>query len=48
MLLAELWSQNPHTLGNDFLPAVEILQNWPEQHLRDLGRPNREVQSVTD
>jgi hypothetical protein len=44
----KLWSQNPHFLGDDFMPTVEIFKNWLAQFLRDLGRPNREVQSVTD
>lgn len=48
VLQAELWSQNPHILGSDFLPAVDILKNWLKQYLRDLGRQNREGQSVTD
>jgi hypothetical protein len=48
MLLAELWSHNPHTLRNDFPPAVEMFKNWLKQYLRDLGRPNQEVQSFTD
>jgi hypothetical protein len=34
--------------GHDFLLAVDILKNWLEQYLRDLGRPSRELQSVTD
>ena len=34
--------------GHGFLPAVDILKNWFEQYLRDLRRPNREVQSDTD
>jgi hypothetical protein len=48
VLQVKLWSQNPHFLGDDFMPAVEIFKNWPEQHLRDPVRPNQEVQSVTD
>ena len=41
---------NPHSAVHDshLLPAVDILKNWLEQYLRDLGRPSREVQSVAD
>jgi hypothetical protein len=48
MLRAELWWQNPHTLGHEFLPTVDILKNWLEQYLRDLGRPSSAAQSVAD
>jgi DNA primase len=34
--------------GHEFLPAVDILRNWLEQYLRDLGRPNPAAQSVAD
>ena len=36
------------TLGHEFVVAVGILENWLDQHLRDLGRPNPSVQSVAD
>lgn len=34
--------------GHEFLPAVDILKNWLEQYLRDLGRPSPAAQSVAD
>lgn len=34
--------------GHDFMPAVDILKNWLEEYLRDLGRPSPSVQSVAD
>ena len=34
--------------GHEFLPAVDILKNWLDQYLRDLGRPRPAVQSVDD
>ena len=34
--------------GHEFLPAVDILKNWLEEYLRDLGRPSPLVQSVAD
>jgi hypothetical protein len=48
VLQAEPWSQNPHTLGHEFVSAVEILQNWLQQHRRDLGRRSSETHSVAD
>jgi hypothetical protein len=48
MLRAELWSQNPHTLVNEFLPAVDILKTRLEQYLRDLDHPSPAAQSVAD
>ena len=34
--------------GHAFLPAVDILKNWLEEYLHDLGRPSPQVQSVAD
>ena len=34
--------------GHEFVVAVDILKNWLEEHLRDLGRPSPTVQSVAD
>jgi hypothetical protein len=48
VLQAEPWLQNPHTLGHEFVSAVEILQNWLQQHRRDLGRRSSETHSVVD
>ena len=31
-----------------FVTAVDILKNWLEEYLRDLGRPSPSVQSVAD
>jgi DNA primase len=34
--------------GHEFVSAVEILQNWLQQHRRDLGRRSPETHSVAD
>jgi DNA primase len=36
------------TQGHDFLSAVDILNNWLEQHGRDLGRSDRSAQAASD
>ena len=34
--------------GHEFKPALDILKNWIEEYLRDLGRPCPSVQSVAN
>ncbi|MDX1927787.1 MAG: hypothetical protein SFV81_14790 [Pirellulaceae bacterium] len=34
--------------GHEFVVAVDILKNWLEEYLRNLGRPSPAVQSVAD
>ena len=36
------------TQGHDFLPAVDILENWLNEYRRGLRRPSPETQSATD
>ena len=34
--------------GHEFVTAVDILKNWLDEYLRDLGRRSPSVQSVAD
>ena len=36
------------TQGHEFVTAVDILKNWLEEYLLDLGRRSPAVQSVAD